>query len=66
MQEIAKKYLNKIGAPIILTIAVAILITIVISLNKNNKSTEKTVVFKSIKQKKDIINFKKFILNQIR
>ena len=64
MQEIAKKYLNKIGAPIILTIAVAILITIVISLNKNNKSTEKTVVFKSIKQKKDIINFKKFILNQ--
>ncbi len=66
MQEIAKKYLNKIGAPIILTIAVALLITIVISLNKNNKSTEKTVVFKSIKQKKDITNFKKFILNQIR
>jgi len=66
MQEIAKKYLNKIGVPILFTIAVALLITVVISLNKNNKSPKKPAVFKSINPTNDIINFKKFILNQIR
>ena len=68
MIEIVKKnwVKNKVLTLSLFGAIIALTILITISYKNIGKQTKKPEIFKSINQKSDIINFKKFILNQIK
>jgi len=66
MLEIIKKNWDKNKIIAVFGIVIALLILIVIAYKNNDKETRKPKVFEAIDQSSDIINFKKFLLDQIR
>ena len=68
MIEIVKKnwVKNKVLTLSLFGAIIALTILITISYKNIGKQTKKPEIFKSINQKSDIINFKKFLLNQIK
>jgi len=66
MLEIIKKNWDKNKIITIFGVVVALLILIAIAYKGDEKAIKKQAVFKAIDQSSDIINFKKFLLGQIR
>mgnify|MGYP001194942116 CR=1 FL=1 len=66
MLEIIKKNWDKNKIIAVFGIVIALLILIVIAYKNDDKETRKPKVFEAIDQSSDIINFKKFLLGQIR
>ena len=66
MYDIIKKNLDKKKIIALFGIVVALLILIQIAYKNTGNQTKKTQVFKSNDGKSDIINFKNFLLNEIR
>ena len=66
MLEIIKKNWEKNKIIAVFGIVIALLILIVIAYKNDGKETRKPKVFEAIDQSSDIINFKKFLLGQIR
>ena len=66
MLEIIKKNWDKNKIVAVFGIVIALLILIVIAYKNDGKETRKPKVFRAIDQSSDVINFKKFLLGQIR
>ena len=66
MLEIIKKNWDKNKIIAVFGIVIALLILIVIAYENDSKETRKPKVFRGIDQSSDVINFKKFLLGQIR
>ena len=66
MLEIIKKNWDKNKIIAVFGIVIALLILIVIAYKNDDKETKKPKVFEAIDQSSDVINFKKFLLGQIR
>ena len=66
MYEIIKSNWHKTKIIASFGIAITLLILIAVIYKSDNKGTGKPEVFITLDQKSDVINFKKFILNQIR
>ena len=66
MYEVIKKNLDTKKVIVLFGAVIALLILITVSYQSGNKETKKPEVFKTFNQKSDIINFKKFLLNQIK
>ena len=66
MFEIIKKNWDKNKIIAVFGIVIALLILIVIAYKNDSKETRKPKVFRGIDQSSDVINFKKFLLGQIR
>ena len=66
MQEIIKKNWHKNKNIALLGIIITSLILISIAYKSDNRETKKIEDFKTFSENSDIVNFKKFLLNQIR
>ena len=66
MYEIIKSNWHKTKIIASFGIAITLLILIAVIYKSDNKGTGKPEVFITLGQKSDVINFKKFLLNQIR
>ena len=66
MYEIIKNNWHKTKIIASFGIAITLLILIAVIYKSDNKGTGKPEVFITLDQKSDVINFKKFLLNQIR
>ena len=66
MYEIIKSNWHKTKILVSFGIAITLLILIAVIYESDNKGTGKPEVFITLDQKSDVINFKKFLLNQIR
>jgi len=65
MYQIFKRNWQKTKAIAFFGIAITLLISIAFTYNSSTKTSENRELFKSSEQNSDVINFKKFLLNQI-
>ena len=66
MLEIIKKNWDKNRITAIFGVVIALLILVAIAYKSDDKKTSKPKVFKTIDQSSDVINFKKFLIGQIK
>jgi len=66
MYEIIRKNWHKNKIISLFGIVITLLIAITVAHNNNDEKTKKPENFKTFNQSSDVINFKKFLLNQIR